>query len=884
MTPVLWKFVHVALIHWLPERCRTATLGDLREDYDRQRAARGKWRAEMWLLRETLSLIVAYRAERRTGARPGSMAERLWRDVRDAARGLGRTPGFSGVALLTLALGIGSTTATFTVVYGVLLKPLPFHEPERLVALYHTMPGWGPRTDGPQGDATYFTYRDHGRVFEDIGLWNSDDVSTVRNGEPEQVQVLRVTDGTLPLLGVRPALGRLITREDDVPGAPLRVLLTHGYWQRAFGAAPDVVGQSLLINARPHEIIGVLPAGFKLLNTNPDLVVAFRLNRANTFTGFFAPGGVARLKPNVTLAEANDDIRRMIPLIVEKFPLMPGITREMWDQVGLAPNVRPLAEAVIGEMNRPLWILLGVIGFVLVMAWTNVANLQLVRAEGRQRELAIRAALGASRGRIAAGLLVESLMLGVTGGALGVLFAMSGIGLLRRMAPAALPRVDEIGIDGVVLLATLTTSVVTALVFGLIPVLRVRTSNPGVLSDANRSCTDAPGRHRTRNVLAVTQIALALLLLVVSGLMVRTFVALRQVQPGYARPAEVLTFGAALPPALVRPREQVVHTYEQMAERLKHVPGVVSVGLANMIAMDGIGGAPIFVEDRPVTGTPPLRRIKAMAPGYLETMGTPLVAGRAITWTDIRQLARVVWVSENFAREYWGEPAKALGKRVAGAPGDWLEIAGVVGDVREAGLNQSAPPLLYFPMADRQFVSRAMTFVVRSNRVGNAGFLRELQHAVWSVNKNVPLAKVRTMEAIQAASMAQTSFAMVMLAIAASGALLLALVGIYGVVSHIVTERTREVGIRIALGATGGDVRRLFLRYGLALTMVGVVLGTTASMLVGPVVSALLYGVSPTDPITYAGVTIVLGAVTILATYLPARRATLVDPAAALRT
>jgi predicted permease len=619
------------------------------------------------------------------------------------------------------------------------------------------------------------------------------------------------------------------------------------------------------------------------LNTNPDLVVPFRLNRANTFTGFFGSGGIARLKPNVTLAEANDDIRRMIPLIVEKFPLMPGVTREMWNQVGLAPNVRPLAEAVIGEMNRPLWILLGAIGFVLLMAWTNVANLQLVRAEGRQRELAIRAALGASRGRIAAGLLVESLMLGVIGGALGVLVAMSGVGLLRRTAPAALPRVDEIGIDGVVLLVTLTTSVVTALIFGLIPVLRIRTSNPGVLG-ANRSCTDAPGRHRTRNILAVTQIALALVLLVVSGLMVRTVVAMRQVQPGYVRPAEVLTFGAALPPALVRPREQVAPAYEQIAERLKHVPGVQSVGLANMVAMDGRGGAPIFVEERPVTGTPPMRRVKAMAPGYLETMGTPLVAGRAITWTDIRQLARVAWVSENFAGEYWDEPSKALGKRLGGAPGDWLEIVGVVGNVREAGLSQPAPPLLYFPMADRRFVSRDMTFVVRSRRVGDPGFLRELQQAVWSVNKNVPLAKVRTVEEIEAASMAQTSFAMVMLAIAAGGALLLALVGIYGVVSNIVSERTREVGIRIALGAQRGDVRGLFLRHGLALSLVGVALGTGASMLMAPVISALLYGVSPTDPMTYGGVAAVLGAVTILATYVPARRATLVDPVAALRT
>jgi predicted permease len=808
------------------------------------------------------------------------------RNFRYAARILWKQPALSAVALLTLALGFGATTAIFSVVYGVLLKPLPFREPERLVSLYQRAPGFGGTQKLPQSPATYFTYRDNARVFEDVGLWSPEEMSVLRAGEPERVTALRVTDGTLSVLGVRPELGRLVGKEDDVPGAPDRVVLSQGYWQRAFGAARNVVGQSLVINARPYEIIGVLPASFKLLDTDPHVILPLRLNRANVVTGpGFGPHGVARLKPGVTLSQANDDIGRMIPLITETFPLEQGVTPEMWKGVGLAPNVRPLSEDVIGEMSRPLWILLGTVGVVLLMAWANVANLLLVRAEGRQRELAVRTALGASRGRIALELLSESLVLGLAGGALGVAFAQAGIGLLRRMAPVALPRVDDISLDALVLLVTLIVSVVTSLLFGLIPVLRFRAINLAVLNDAGRSASDAPGRHRTRNTLAVAQVALTLVLLVVSGLMARTFVAMRQVQPGFVRPVEVQTFRLALPPALVRDRRQVAQTYEQIAERLTQIPGVVGVGLANRIPMDGrIGAAPVSVEDRPVSGTPALRRIKMIGPGYFETIGNPVVAGRAIAWADLHQPTPVVWISENLAREYWEEPSRALGKRIGGGPGEWSEIVGVVGNVREEGLNQPAPTFVYFPMADQRSVSRDVAFVVRSGRVGASDFLRELQQAVWSINPNLPLGNVQTLNEIQAHSMAQTSFAMVMLAIAASVALLLALIGVYGVVSCVAAARTYEIGIRMALGAQRGDVRALFLRHGLALTVAGLGLGIVAAMLVTPIMSALLYGVAPTDPVTYVVVAIVLGAVTLLATYLPARRASRVDAIVALRS
>jgi predicted permease len=816
------------------------------------------------------------------GASTGRGFIGLLQNLRYVVRVLWKQPGFTAVAVLTLALGIGATTAIFSVVYGVLLKPLPFHEPDRLVALYHLAPGFG-TNELPQSAATYFTYRDHTRVFEDIGIWNTGEVSANRSGEPERVRALRVTDGLLPLLGIHPQLGRLIRKEDDVPGAPDRVILTHGYWQRAFGAAKDVVGQPLVIDARPYEIIGILPASFKLLETDPQVVLPLRLNRATAEAGGgIGPRGVGRLKTGMSLSQASDDIARMIPLIVEQFPPqgpLAGVARKVWEEVGLAPNLRPLSEVVIGEMNRPLWILLGTVGVVLLMAWANVANLLLVRAEGRQRELAVRTALGASRGRMAFELLSESLLLGLAGGALGVVFAQAGIGLLRTMAPAALPRVDEIGLDWVVLAFTLSISVATSLLFGLIPILRFRAINLAVLNDAGRSASDAPGRHGTRHTLVVVQVALALVLLVVSGLMARTFVALRQVEPGFVVPEEVLTFRIALPTAVLRDPKQVAPTYEQIADRLKQVPGVAAVGLANILPMDGPGaGSPIFVEDRP-DARAPFRRSKSFGPGYFETIGTPLVAGRAITWTDVHQPPPVIWISENLAREYWGEPSKALGKRM-GAPESWWEIVGVFGNVRDAGMNQPAPTTFYQPMGN----GRDIAYVVRSDRVGAPGFLRELQQAVWSVNPNLPLGRVRTLNELQARSIAQTSFAMVMLAIAASVALLLALVGVYGVVSYIAAERTYEVGIRMALGAQSGDIRALFMRRGLVLTFAGLVLGTGAAMLVTPVMSALLYGVAPTDPVTYAGVAIGLAVVTLGATYLPARRASLLQPIIALRS
>ena len=499
----------------------------------------------------------------------------------------------------------------------------------------------------------------------------------------------------------------------------------------------------------------------------------------------------------------------------------------------------------------------------------------------------MRAALGASRTRLARVLLSESILLALAGGAGGLLLAEAMLGVLTRVAPAELPRITEIGIDLTVLSFTFVISVLSGAAFGLLAVVRYGAPRLVALKEGGRSSSDGPARHRTRNALVVTQVALALTLLVVSGLMIRTFVAMRQVAPGFTRPEDVQTFRVAIPRQLIADTEQAVRAHQNIAERLAQVPGVAAIGISSSITMDGEDNAnPLFVEDAPsVDGSlPPLRRYKSAAPGYFETMGIPVIAGRSITWNEIYQRRPLVVVSGTIAREYWHEPAAALGRRVRSGPKDeWHEIVGVVGDERDDGANHPATAIVYWPMLGDAYQPRTMAYAVRSDRVGSPGFMRELQQAVWSVNPSLPLAAVQTLEEIRARSMAQTSFAMAMLGIAAGVALVLGVVGIYGVIAYMATQRTREIGIRMALGAQIADVRAMFLRHGLWLMAAGIALGVAVALVLTRVMASLLFGVGPMDPVTYAAVSAVLAAVGLLATYLPARRASRVDPVVALR-
>jgi predicted permease len=815
-------------------------------------------------------------------------------EARPILRRLMRSPMFTAITLLTLAVGIGANTAIFSVLSGVLLKPLPYPNPDQLVGVWEKAPGLG-INDMNASPATYFTFREENHTFQDTGLWRTDSFSVTGFGQPEQVDSLEVTDGTLPILGVRPIRGRWFTRADDSPGSPETVMLTYGYWQRKFGADPAVLGRRIIIDGEAHEIIGIMPQRFRFMNRNAALILPFQLDRNKVFIGNFSFLGIARLKPGVTLAQANADIARMLPIMLRKFPPAPGMNMKMLDDARLGPNLRPLKADVVGDIGKMLWVLMATVGAVLFIACANVANLLLVRAEGRQQELAIRSALGAGWARIARELLLESVSLGLLGGALGLALAYAALRVLVAMGPSQLPRLDEISIDPSVLVFTAVISLVAGVFFGLIPVFKYAGPRlQAALRQGGRTSSDGRDRHRARSVLVVVQVSLALVLLISSGLLIRTIQALEKVQPGFTEPEHVLTLHVSIPDAQAPKPEQVVRAYKEMREKIAAIPGVKAVSLTNSVTLDGNNdNDPIFASDKVYSeGTiPALRRYKFVSPGSFQTMGNPLLAGRDFTWTDIDETRRVVLVSENLARELWRSPAAALGKQIRENPkAPWREVIGVVGNEHDDGVNQKAPTTVYWPMIVKNFwgseynVQRGMAIIIRSERTGSAGFLKEVQRGVWSVNPDLPIAQVRTVREIYDLSMARTSFTLVLLTIAAAMALLLGIIGIYGVISYSVSQRTREIGIRIALGAPQPTVRRMFVRQGLVLTAIGLACGLAAALALTNLMTALLFDVSPLDPITYAAVSVILVAAALLASYVPARRATSIEPMQALRT
>jgi predicted permease len=813
--------------------------------------------------------------------------------MRYVLRRLIHMPLFTTVAVVTLAIGIGANAAIFSVIEGVLLKPLPFPQADRLVSVGHTAPGINIKELG-SAPFLYFTYRDESRTLEDTGLWQGDTASITGRAEPEEVESIDVTEGVLPALGVQMALGRPFSASDATPGSPETVILSYGYWRSKFGGDPSAVGQPLMVDGKPREIIGVLPERFHFLDRKPAVLTPLQLDLAKTFLGNFSYQGIARLKPGATIAQANADAARMIPIAMGRFPPFPGYNAKMFEDARLAGDMRPLKEQLVGDVGSVLWILMGMIGLVLLIACANVANLLLVRAEGRQQELAIRAALGAGPNRIARELLLESTTLGVIGGALGLALAYGAIRVLIAIAPANMPRMDEISIDGPVLLFTLGISVVAGLLFGSIPALKyLGPQLQTALRAGGRSASSSKERHRARNVLVVVQVALALVLLVGSGLMIRTFQAMRRVQPGFTEPEHLQTLRISIPESQVKSGEGTIRMEQAIVDRIAAVPGVASVGLLSHLPMIGSGWTdPIYAQDRVYDESkiPPLRRYRFVSPGLIKTMGNTLVAGRDFTWTDIYEKREVAMVTENLARELWKEPQAAIGKRIREAlKGPWREVIGVVSDQRDDGVDQKAPTVAIWPLLMDNFegdvvsIRRTLTYVVRSPRAGSSAFVQEISRAVWSVNPNLPLASVRTMQEVYSRSLARTSFTLVMLAIAGAMALLLGVAGVYGVISYSVSQRTREIGIRIALGARRDEVTRLFVGHGLKLAAIGVGCGVTVAFALTRLMSSLLFDVQATDPLTYGLVSVGLATAAVLASYVPALQASAVDPVVALR-
>ncbi len=817
----------------------------------------------------------------------------MFQHVRYLTRKLARAPLFTATAVVTLAVGIGANAAIFSVINGVLLKPLPFEDPEDLVGVWHRAPGLGFEQVN-QAPAMHLTYRADNRVFEDVGIWDNRTVSITGLDEPEQVPALVVNDGFFPILRVRAIHGRLFMAEDDAPGAPETAVLSYGYWQRAFGGDPGAVGRTLSVNSRPRQIIGILPPGFQFARGDAFVYLPVQFDPAQIQTGNFDFQGIARLAPGVTVDQANADVERMIPLAVERFP--GGLTLSMLEQARFSPDVHPLIEDFVGDVGGILWVLLGTVGLLLLVACANVANLFLVRAEGRQQEVAIRTAMGAGRGHITRQLLSESVALGILGGIGGLGLAYGGTRLLVRFGPETLPRLQEIGVDPAVLIFTLLVSILAGLVFGLFPVMRLRSLElVAALKEGGRGSSTGKERHRARNSLVVAQVALALVLLVGSGLMFRSFQALRSVDPGFERPDEVLSFRVTLPSAEIPDPDQAALAIEQIQRRLEGIPGVSSVGASFSLPMDGYdSNDAAWIEDFPTPEgqIPPIRRFKWVGGNYFETIERRLVAGRTISWTDIHDRAPVLVITENLAREYWQSPMQALGRRMGtGEPSDivWREIVGVVADVPDNGIAQGPVATIYYPYVltglwdSDLFVQRSMAYAIRTRGRVPDTLLPSVREAVWSVNPNLPLANVRTLRDILDRSMTRTSFTMVLLGIAAAVALLLGTVGIYGVVSYVVSQRTREIGVRMALGAARSDVSRLVLKQGVMLVVAGLAVGLLAALLLTRLMASLLFGVDAADPLTYGLVAAALAVVALAASYVPARRASGVDPVTALR-
>ncbi len=807
-------------------------------------------------------------------------------DIRLALRRLVRAPVFTGVSLATLAVGIGATVAIFAVVDSILLRPLPYPAADRLVSILHTAPGLG-MAEVPQSDASFFLYHDESRALAGVAAWSPQPVNLAGDGSPERVDALAVTGGFFDVLQVPMELGRPFSDADDQPGAPPTVVLSHGLWQRRFGGVAGVIGRSILIDGTPAQVIGVAPA-FVRIGGQPELFQPARLNRATANSGAVRYYAVARLATSATRETALADLGRLLPQLPERYP---GFPKAKFEQARFAPIVRPLQAEIVGDIAPILWILLGTVGVVLVIACVNVANLFMVRAEGRHREMAIRAALGAGRSQVAVHQLIEAMILALAGGGLGILLAWGGLRGFVALGPATLPRLQEIGLDAWSVLVAVSISLIAGLGFGslsaLLPGFRPQFTS---LREGARGASTGRERHRVRNGLVVLQVALALVLLVSSGLLWRTYRALRAVDPGFSNPASVLTVKVALVGEQFPDQAAVARADQTIGDRLRLIPGVAAVGAVSDLPLEASRMVMFVpVEDFPVAdgALPPTRPVHWVSGDYFKALGIPVVAGRVLEQAD--QARRAV-VNEAFARQYWKSAAAALGRRIGIRFGLW-EIVGVVGDVRDRGLDQEPVATAFFPTVgpdatpgaqDSLYATAGLTLTVRATQAAGMALAPAVIRAVHELYPDLPVSRVQTMEDIAQSSMARASFATVMLALAAGVALFLGAVGLYGVISYVVAERTREIGVRMALGAESAAISRMVLRQGFVLAAAGIGLGAVASVGLTGLLRSLLHGVSPLDPLTFGTVALALLGVALVASWLPARRAAKVDPTVAL--
>ena len=804
----------------------------------------------------------------------------LFQDIRYAFRMLAKKPGFTIAAVLAISLGIGANTAIFSVVNAVLLRSLPYKDPDRLAVIFSNKQG-AVRGSGSASYLDAVDWRKQSQSFEEMAMFHNAGYTLTGGGEPERINGARASAEFFPLLGVEAVEGRTFRPEEDKPGAERVAVISHELWERRFGRDAGLIGQKLTLDGQSYTVVGILPPHFRFPVEVGDAEIwspAVHDGEVIEQRGAHYLKVVGRLKPGVTVGEAQAEMDAIAARLEQQYPD---------ENTGRVVSLAPLYEHLVGSIRRSLLILLGAVGLVLLIACFNVANLMLARAASRAKEIAIRTALGASRKRVVRQLLTESLLLAIIGGGAGLLLALWGIELLIALGPTDIPRLNDISIDGPVLWFTFAASVMTGIIFGLAPALKA--SKPDLnesLKEGGRGTSENFNRHSLRNTLVVAQMAFTLMLLVGAGLLVKSFLKLQQVDPGFASPENVMTMRISLP-SRYEENEQSAAFIKQVTERVGNVPGVESVGAISVIPLAGTNIRTTFnIKKRPFPANqePPIE-LRAVTPNYFRAMGVPVLKGRPFNEQDVKGKPGAIIISDTMARQYW--PAEdPLGQVVSigvsvseNEPTEW-EIVGIVGNVKHFSLDTEPVPEMYVPHAQQPWTS--MTLVARSQSDPRA-LIDPIRSQVLAVDHDQPVSNIRTMGEVVASSIAQQRFYMLLLSLFAVMALVLAAVGIFGVMSYSVTERTREIGIRMALGAQTRDVLRFIVGQGVMLAMIGVVIGLAGALLLTQFMAKMLYEVKAFDPVTFIVISLLLVGVALLACYIPARRATKVDPMVALR-
>jgi putative ABC transport system permease protein len=805
----------------------------------------------------------------------------LIQNLRYGVRGLWKNPGFTVIAILSLALGIGANTAIFSLINAVLLRPLPFADPERLVLVWEdaTFAGFPRNTPAP---ANYVDWKAQNHTLEDMAALDWRSFNLTGDGDPEKVEAYGVTANFFPLLGTRPVLGRSFTADEDKPDGSRVAMLGYGLWQSRYGGERSVIGRDLLLNGEKYTVVGVLPAGFEFLRKEVAMFVpmAFSQEQLNNRGGHYLTV-VGRMKPGVPLAEAQADIQTIMRRIAHDHP-------EETFNGKVGADVLSLREQLAGEVRRPLVVLLVAVGFVLLIACANIANLLLARAAKRRKEIAIRTAMGASRLAIVSQLLTESMLLAIAGAVVGVLFASWSFNFLQRMVPEGMALSAGLNLDWRILGFTLLVALLTGLIFGLAPALQTARVDLNEALKQSGGRTDVQGGRDLRGALVVAEVALALVLLIGAGLLIQTFFKLRG-QYGGLQAENVLTLRTQLPDSKYRDLSRRVQFYDQVLARVKSLPGVVSAGYTTSVPLVWKGGTSGFIPEghTPIPGLSYDANFRQVSPDYFKTIGIALRQGRSFTEGDNAQSMPVAIINETMAREYWpGE--NAVGKRFRigdsndGLP--WMAVVGIAADVRQMGVDAPVKAEMYlpYPQVTHSVWTRPRDLVLRTS-VEPTSLVAAVRREIHAVDPNQPISDVRTMAEILGEETSARQLGMTLLATFAGLALLLSVLGIYGVLSYFVAQHTPEIGVRMALGAQAGNILGLVLKKGMLLAGAGVGIGLIAAFALTRLMQSLLYDVSASDPLTFAGVAALLSAIALLACYLPARRATKVDPLVALR-